>query len=755
MTMRGDGTVPHSLGLLEGVTTFYVDEEHSALPANTRVIQAMNSLLTTGTVAEPLLFHGLNADVPDVVRGPEPAGMQQVSLAEMDAHQREVQTLRDSLRVRGAVSAPPTIVTPEEARLQDFLFRGMSLDFDADEGEAGASGQASASESAPASTADTKAPAGRIRIHVVCAGIESLARGDTPPSPGSAGCSDEVPIDAIAVGHYVGVKPLYAELAIDRAISGVDLIITEFTERGTLRGELGQPFLIPDPTDRGAGSRRVIVLAGMGPVGRFGVPEAAVLARELCWSLSRLGKRHLATVLIGAGAKNLSIEDAVSGWMQGVQRATMDCSEDDAHCLEAITFTEFEKERAEQLKAALAAVSKDLAAQNFMLELCDPPAPGSGADSTKKKERQNPGATRITAELRENVFRFGAITDDASIPEREVSLNPKLVFDVNDLIAAERAPGRLSSRGEFLRRLLVPRDLEGLFSGSAPIVLACDSTLARIHWELLSQPHPQGVTASAEGNFLGLCRGFTRQLRTAFAPAPEPAPPANRKLRRSLIVAPTSASDMPLPGARAEALAVRRTFEAVNETPEAGGNKVEVISMIGPNEANWALVMEKLLDSPPFDVLHYAGHCFYNANDPESSGWIFSNGNVLSARELARVDRIPKLVFSNTCESGLTPSRSELRSAALAPSFAEAFFARGVGNFVCTAWPVEDGAARDFAIRLYSGMLGLAPSPDGSRGPEPMFKAMREARRVIMKTREGRNWGAYQHYGNPFFQLFR
>jgi hypothetical protein len=324
---------------------------------------------------------------------------------------------------------------------------------------------------------------------------------------------------------------------------------------------------------------------------------------------------------------------------------------------------------------------------------------------------------------------------------------------VNDLLAGERDAERLSSRGEFLRRLLIPRDLEDLLAGSAPIVLACDSTLARIHWELLSQPHPQGATLSAGGNFLGLARGFTRQLRTVFAPLPEPPPPSNRKLR--VLIVADAASDMPLPGARAEGLAVRRTFEAMNDRTPAGGNRVDIVSMIGPGEANWALVMEKLLDSPPFDVLHYAGHCSYDAKDPENSGWIFSNGNVLTARELARVDHIPKLVFSNACESGVTPSRSELRSAALAPSFAEAFFARGVANFICTAWPVEDGPARDFALRLYSGLLGLSASSDGSQGPEPMFKAMREARRIIMQTREGRNWGAYQHYGNPFYQLFR
>ena len=54
------------------------------------------------------------------------------------------------------------------------------------------------------------------------------------------------------------------------------------------------------------------------------------------------------------------------------------------------------------------------------------------------------------------------------------------------------------------------------------------------------------------------------------------------------------------------------------------------------------------------------------------------------------MDRIPKFVFSNACESGVTVDDPGAATTGLAPSFAHAFFARGVSNFVCTAWPVND-----------------------------------------------------------------
>lgn len=104
---------------------------------------------------------------------------------------------------------------------------------------------------------------------------------------------------------------------------------------------------------------------------------------------------------------------------------------------------------------------------------------------------------------------------------------------------------------------------------------------------------------------------------------------------------------------------------------------------------------------------------------------------------------------------------AEARTDKLAPSFAEAFFARGVANFVCTAWPVDDVAAREFAGKLYCGLLGLKRDEESEKyvpdaeGPLHMHAAMREARKFIAPTPNGtRTWGAYQHYGNPYLRFF-
>ena len=133
----------------------------------------------------------------------------------------------------------------------------------------------------------------------------------------------------IAVGHYIGVKPQYAEAALDEAISeplptptagapDEGWILTQLTMRGTITGGLGQPFLLPDPRSP---ADRLIAVVGIGLPGRLGAGELTVAVRELCWAVGRLGRAHLASVLIGSGAGNLSEQDAAEAWANGIAQA--------------------------------------------------------------------------------------------------------------------------------------------------------------------------------------------------------------------------------------------------------------------------------------------------------------------------------------------------------------------------------------------------------------------------------------------------
>lgn len=617
-------------------------------------------------------------------------------------------------------------------------------------------------------------------------------------------------VDAIAIGHYLGVKPTGGERELDEAISRAilniapgqelkesELVLTQYSERGILKGELGQPFFLPDPRD--PTGKRILVIAGMGVPGRFGMPELTVLARELCWSVGRLNKRHLVIGSVGARFRSMALCEAVRGWIRGLKNAITGAIEEENRHIMRITILIEDPRQIEPSQAAILDEIRQLEDRRRLEieftpfdahELEDFRQRGDLQDRDNLEKQLNRRqesrvrdrdsklpATRVTLNLEGNSYRFGALTEDASVPERAVPLDPALVQEANALLATETDSDHQFTNGLFLSQLLIPAELREAMASPAPVVMILDALTSEIHWEMVARPDPVGHDLSAvsapdlvddpfdrkfeySDSFLGTSRGFTRQLRTTLAPPPEPPPPLRRLLR--VLVVANPAEDASLPGAEREGHEVADAFEAFNAVYEGRcDNRVEVLRLIGPAAATRTRVLAYLM-MRRYDVLHFAGHCLFDKENPTLSGWVFhkDKGQRLSAYELTRVDRVPRFVFSNACESGVMATRIGTYSPGLAPSFAEAFFQRGVSNFVCTAWPVDDGAALEFALWVYYSLLGLRPhTEEGSKftaaPPLPMHSAMRQARLQIAGQPHGvRTWGAYQHYGNPYYRFF-
>ncbi|MGB9179147.1 MAG: CHAT domain-containing protein [Pyrinomonadaceae bacterium] len=808
ITLAGDGRVPHALGLMKrdgkSVPAYFIQENHGNLSSNKTVLSALGELLETGETAilktQPDASRAAvsEEDLKKQVEKQWEDDEKQLQMSLRRMRTRNVTVVSTVVNVNGEEksmeeSLKPEQISPEENRIAETLTRGLlSSRGDRQSESEKIEAERDASEKAV------------LEVGLAWGNIEKIHERKN-----IAGVK-ELPIDAIAVGHYINVQPQAAELALDKSISlallgqdpddkkfkidNTDLILTQYTNRGIIHGKLGQPFFMTDPRPlknrRRKSAERVIAIAGMGEPGLFGSPELTVLARELCWSLGRLKKKHLATVIIGSGTGNIPLREAISAWMDGARRALTASKFDEGKRLRRITFVEFDPRKIREIDDLL---KKELEVQRKQgLGVHYDEWSAEHLDSLKKIELEwdrydwerrsrkvddyeNTPPTRLTLSLDEakKTYRFGAISSDASVPEREVKVDPLLVMKANDELAGEDEPPMQLERGRFLEGLLMPDELRRHLYTNAPLVMMLDATTARIHWEMVSQPELTGTPVAAEANaeagsvefefknnFLGTTRGLTRQLRTTFAPPPEPPPPPQRVLRVLVVADP--AADAHLEGAEEEGAAVADLFESYNTVyaERAAETRTQVVRLFGPFEAKRTNVLRELM-SRPYDVLHFAGHCVYKWDgDSTASGWIFHKEpkELLSADELNRIDRIPKFVFSNACESGITPDRSGERTAELAPSFAEAFFARGVSNFVCTAWPVDDLAAREFALKLYGRLLGIEVTKDNryiKADARPMYLALRDARVLIASTDNGvKTWGAYQHYGNPFFQFF-
>ncbi len=584
-----------------------------------------------------------------------------------------------------------------------------------------------------------------LRVHIVCGTIEDVGQEEL-----AADCPG---IDAIAVGHYAKVEPQFAELALDNAISGflpslkanaTDSVavgvITDLTTRGIIQGELAVPFFLPDPRDNG----RIIVIAGMGSVGRFGAPELGVLVEQMFWALARLGRKHLATVLIGSGTGNIETDTAVAHWMDG---AAVAIANGPLACPTDLTFVEKIPAKAEEIRSALLNHKSGPNRPGLTMSVTPlEPIPVPNGEAAPRPAATK-SSTHISGEKRGKRYMLGALSDEASYHETHTDFDPDTIVRANNELAAKATAEHQRQAGEFLFKLIAPKSLRDAFARKDPIVIECDNHVAQLHWEMMVV---RGLARNSIGDgseFLGIYPGIARQFRNSFVLPPAPPRMSGRTLQ-VLIVADTD-DVRPLQRSQDEAKTIAELFKEYDNFLQSSGasRRISVETLIGPDRATYDNVLERLLKYPPYDILHYSGHCEYVEDDPPKSGWLFSKGKKITAYELAGSDCVPGFIFSNACCSGDIPDHKQRGPM---PSFAEEFFKQGVRNFVCTAWPVAGGPAHDFACTFYREMLGSA-----NRRGSYMFEAMREARKSILNTNEAcsRSWGAYQHYGNPWYRL--
>lgn len=766
-TRLGDGRVPHELGRLEGVRTFYVDEVHGDLPKNERVLAGLHELLQSGETPT------LRTEVPGGVRGAEGPWRGASEVAPPPAPVPAPS--------RGAM--PPRVQEATERELASYFNGGLP--------RRGGTGPAKA----PPPAAPKAAPAKRRRL------VLEIAWGDIASAPGDAYCA----------GHYQGVLPMRGEAVLDAMVSGdvpaAQRAIHGATKRGQLRAQVGDVEIFP--TLRPAG--RTVAIAGMGGAGTFGREEARRLARAVVERVGSLPRvRTLNTLLIGAGVGNLPLGVALEAFLAGVHDVLS--QDGDVPGLARIRIVERDRTTAERILAALgpalaairnrhpgrfpfttpgklqllrggtygeAAVSRALvaavarqpggprgaAARKLLRALPDAPMREAAAalldDSARvgvlqaalgQKPANASGPEAPARTLRISYAsdaagaRVAAITETAVVPERLVAFDARLLDDlVRDMTDGADLDG-LERNAALLAGFLVPADFRASLQESASTLIEVDRTMARVPWELLGRLDE----AAGTGGFLALSGCVARQLRTTYSLPPSSAPaPAGRL--RALVVGDPGRGPWALPQARREAHDVQAVLEAAG---------VEVVLLLGPARADGsgdtvgvrpASILEVLRQlATRFDILHFAGHGDFDPADRTRAGWVFEDGRFFTARELAAARHIPRLVVANACLTA--PVAQDLEAArpdaALLPGLADEFFRRGVRNYIGTAWPVNDVGAVEFARVFYRALTG-------GEGTTSTGAALRDAREALRphQDRFGLLWAAYQHYGDPGFVL--
>lgn len=283
----------------------------------------------------------------------------------------------------------------------------------------------------------------------------------------------------------------------------------------------------------------------------------------------------------------------------------------------------------------------------------------------------------------------------------------------NELLAA------LGQAGQLLYEELFPTRAKQELSNTRAefLVLGTDDRLVHIPWEL------------AHDGEEFLCRRFSmgRVVSTR-----QECAAAQRKIGSPLSLLILADPQGNLPSAYREGLALRDLLDRF-------ADRAVVTLKSSPVRTDY--VKTRLRDC---DILHYAGHADYQADQPAESGLLLTDGK-LSARDLRGMSGrrpFPALVFSNACNSGYT--REWLPHGEGHPpvyGLANAFLLAGVRHYLGTFWAVPDAPSLFFAQAFYTALI---------RGAA-VGTAVRDARRAFAQEygEDSIFWASYMLYGDP------
>jgi pimeloyl-ACP methyl ester carboxylesterase len=723
--VMGDGRVPHDLGLLPGVPTYYVEEVHGDLARNEQVLRAVDQILLTGRTDEL---------VTTALRG----------RAIGEPRMRDYRTAADRRLMAGleqvaakARAEGADKITEDDQRVAADALIGAAL---------GTNAKAS---QRPATDAGTAFASAQPRTTIIPVALNVGVRfGDVT----------QIKAPIVVVGHYRGVEPVNAIGAIDEAMGHW---ITRAVKRGMISGQLGETFFVPS---RGKVAADGVVIAGMGDYGQFNAVVLRRLMANVAIGAAALGLSRMSTVLIGAGEGAIDRDVALIEALEGIGAGLIELRDEigSTVALKEVVLIEREPARFFLLLEKLKSMEADASLSNVRLTvipaLAGDQARGRKAEAAKhdalRSQRRRTGkdtSRRAFEEVRiaverdaaRDLFRFSALTKSAVVPVREVVVNLRNAHEAAQALRNASTPREQAQYGRLLYTYLIPNDFEELLDSTAPVRLIVDSTSAAYPWEMACF---DGQNHGSTLRWLGTDSGLSRQFKSMISSPPSGfTPPLGRTLRVLVIADPAPEPELQLPGARTEGRRLVDALKGINGT-SFGGTKVDiqVDHRIGPGECEPIEILALLL-SGDYDIVHFSGHGDFDPKNPKMSGWLFGADRVLTAVDIFRARRVPRLVFANACFSGAMRESSPNDLTRGLCSIAEAFLERGVPNYIGTGWPVDDAQAVNMAHCFYNEVVkGSALGP-----------ALQGARKSVFKEGSGSTWGAYQLYGNPGDTLLR
>jgi CHAT domain-containing protein/pimeloyl-ACP methyl ester carboxylesterase len=697
----GDGTVPLQCVLLPTAQKiYYVAESHGSLPNNADVERAVDAILATG----------------------------ETSILQTAYQARRTAPLR-TLRERD-LDVPPyqgnrgrALSTAEKRKLIEEVAAPAPAAVDVFARPALPAAGVAAPVPVEATVMADSVVIGRRRQH----------RLDVTLAFGSI---TEVEADAYVLGIFDTVAPGGAAMAIDLLLGGA---ITQMSMRRMFNSAVGGISILP--TGKHPVRATVVAFAGLGSFDTFKAETLEVVGENLVRTFVNSRIDDFATVPIG-GASGAFTPDALFRLMTGFLRGLTDA--DIEHHFRGITICETDRERFRALRAEFYRLCGTKLFDGVEVTLHEVElAPAAELVSRREAVPQAPQnvflIVRDETRLDNGTIEYGCSVltagSTAAVYKARQQINKKALDRLLAQLATERGLtlSQIQNFGSNVTRLVLPESINSILARylENPLVVVHDAASSRIPWEtlIIDDKFPAleaGLAHRYEAEELAIAKWLEERQRKST-------------LQVLLVVNPTG----DLTGAEAEGDRIRSIFDKL-------GPAVSVRDMRGEKARKQEVL--RCLASGQFDVIHYAGHAFFDQINPSKSGILCAGREVLAGADLVSLGSLPSLAFFNACESGkvrrgattakidrnLTTEHRVKRGA----SFAEAFLRGGIANYIGTYWPVGDDAALTFAQTFYPLLLA----------GKPLGGALLAGRGKVRETGSA-DWADYIFYGDPAFVL--
>ncbi len=537
----------------------------------------------------------------------------------------------------------------------------------------------------------------------------------------------------ILVGHFKDDGIVSAEYVINSMLNNK---LSEREEFGLYPGAIGTNLVHLEDKMHDIG----VVVVGLGSVENltpFKLSETIELGvLEYLLSVckqknkTRNDKIGISTLLVGSNYANLSLNNSINAILEGIINANKKVQNmgNNLPIIGEIEFIELYKDKADETFFTLNQIQKRNSFYNIELE--HPLERVDGARSFLPLNSQKEWWRRITATIKKDEVRntkylaFSASSGRAMVEINESYANLHIIDALLDDNKKQTNWDRELTKAVF--ELLIPNEFKISFRNQQNILLILDHKTASYPWELLNYDEnlEMPIVVSA---------GMIRQLATSHSRQMIKPVVKNTALIIGDPILEKKSGVPQLPEAAVEAKMVDTLLK---------NNGYETTPRI---HEPFKEIFKKLYDE--YKIIHIASHGVIDYGEDKKTGILLSNNIVLTAAEINQISSTPELVFINSCYMGDVNAEKEeyfRGKHKLAANIGVQFIENGVKAVVVAGWAVDDSAAKRFAEVFYDKMLA----------GENFANAVKAARRTcFLEFPRTNTWGAYQCYGDQYYQL--